>query len=220
MEKVNRETPPVVFGYCRVSTEEQDLQRQKLEILEYANKHGWTVEEFIKVKVGSSKTEAQRGIDKLREAAAAGKVDIIVFSELSRFGRSVGEISRLVESFVNEYGVELHFIKENMQLRKGPRDIQSKVTLTMFSLLAEIERDLISERTKSALAARKAAGVILGRPKMRSKLDIKTDDIRGMIAMSIKQKAIAKQIGCTEATLSKWLKHKRKKWMVDDSNKE
>ena len=137
---------------------------------------------------------------------------IIVFSELSRFGRSVGEIARLVETFINEYGIELHFIKENMQLRKGVRDIATKVTLTMFSLLAEIERDLISERTKSALAARKQAGVILGRPKLKSKLDNKEQEIRGLINLGVKQKAVAKKMDCTPATLSIWLKRKRKEW--------
>lgn len=219
MEKVNKEAKPVVYGYCRVSTEQQDYHRQKLEILEYANKNNWTVSEFIKAKVGSKKTEGERGIDKLREAAEVGKINIIIFSELSRFGRSVGEIARLVESFANEYGVELHFIKENMKLCKGKRDISTKVILTMFSLLAEIERDLISERTKSALAALKATGVILGRPKMKSKLDIKESEIKGMVQIGVKQKSIAKKLNCTEATLSNWLKKYKKKWMVDSDDK-
>jgi DNA invertase Pin-like site-specific DNA recombinase len=203
-----------VTGYCRVSTEKQELQRQKYEILEYANKQNLKVNKFILAKVGSKKSEAKRGIDKLKALAEAGKIDIILFSELSRFGRSVGEIARLVKTFVSDYGVELHFIKENMVLRKGQSNISSKVTLTMFSLLAEIERDLISERTKSALAARKKAGVILGRPKLKSKLDNKEDEIKAMIEMSIKQKAIAKKCDCTEATLSNWLKRKRKEWIV------
>lgn len=205
---------PVVLGYCRVSTARQDLQRQKLEILEYANKQGWKIEDFIAVKIGSKKTHAQRAIDKLKELAESGKADIIVFSELSRFGRSVGEIARLVKNFVQDYGIELHFIKENMQLKKGKNDISSKVTLTMFSLLAEIERDLISERTKSALAARRKAGVKLGRPKMKSKLDSRENEIRKMIEMGIKQKAIAQKVNCTEATLSNWLKIHRKNWIA------
>ncbi len=211
---------PVVFGYCRVSTEQQDLTRQKLEIHEYANHEGWKVEQIIKAKVSSRKAEGERGIDKLKAAAEAGEVNIVVFSELSRLGRSVGEIARLIDFFVKENGVELHFIKERLKLSKKAEDIPTKVSLTMFSLLAEIERDLISERTKSGLAARKAAGVVLGRPKMVSKLDPKEAEIHGMVKLGVKQKAIAKRIGCTEATLSNWLKRKRKEWMAGDEAKE
>lgn len=206
---------PKVYGYVRVSTERQDYERQKLEILEYANQHGWKVVQIISVKVGTKKSEELRAIDQLRDLAEQDKVNILIFSELSRFGRSVGQIARLVQEFAEDYGIELHFIKENLVLRQGKKDISTKMTLTMFSLLAEIERDLISERTKSALAARKKAGVKLGRPAMRSKLDIKEEEIKEMLEMSIKQKAIAKKVGCTEATLSNWLKRKRKKWTTD-----
>lgn len=207
---------PVVFGYCRVSMKEkQDLQRQKLEIHERANREGWKIERIIHAEVSSRKTEGERGIDKLKAAAEAGEVDIVIFSELSRLGRSVGEILRLVDEIV-KHGVELHFIKEGMKLTSQPRDITTKVLLNTFSLLAEIERDLISERTKSGLAARKAAGVVLGRPKMVSKLDPKEDEIRGMVKLGIKQKSIAKRMDCTEATLSNWLKRKRKEWMAGD----
>ena len=203
---------PVVFGYSRVSSDKQELGRQRHEILEYANARGWTVERFISSKASSRKPEVERCIDTLKQAAQAGQVGIILFSELSRLGRSVGEIARLVEYFVNGCGVELHFIKEAMTLRRGKQDIGSKVTLTIFSLLAEIERDLISERTKGALAARKAAGVKLGRPAMTSKLDAHEDEIRQMVEQGIKQTVIANRVGCTEATLSNWLKRKRPEW--------
>lgn len=87
--------------------------------------------------------------------------------------------------------------------------MQTKVMLTMFSLFAEIERDLISERTKDALAAKKEQGIKLGRPRGKSKLDTREDEIRGMFEMGVKQKAIALKFNCTEATLSHWLKRKR-----------
>ena len=87
----------------------------------------------------------------------------------------------------------------------------------MFSLLAEIERDLISERTKSGLAACKARGIKLGRPPLKSKLDPKEEEIRGMIEIGVKQKAIARKVGCTEATLSNWLKRKRLQWAMGES---
>lgn len=206
---------PVVMGYCRVSTEKQDLARQRHEILEYANRRRWTVERFIASKVSSRRNERERCIDKLKQAAESGEVDVVVLCELSRLGRSVGEIARLVKYFVHERGVEIHCIKEGMKLKQGKQDIASKVMLTVFSLLAEIERDLISERTKSALAARKAAGVKLGRPRLKSKLDPHEQDIRSKLDQGVKQKFIAKKVGCTEATLSNWLKRKRPEWSVD-----
>jgi len=94
------------------------------------------------------------------------------------------------------------------------------MTLTMFSLLAEIERDLISERTKSALAARRKAGVKLGRPMGKSKLDLKEEEIKGLVNMGVKQKRVALQMKCTEATLSNWLKRKRKEWMIIDGKEK
>ena len=209
----------VVWGYCRVSTVRQDLDRQRAEIHEYANRRGWKIDRMLKAKMGSRKSEAERGIDKLKAAAEAGDVDVVIFSELSRLGRSVGEISRLVDALVKEGGVELHFIKEDMRLRPKPErhDMNTKVTLTMFSLLAEIERDLISERTRSGLAARKAAGVRLGRPAGKSKLDPREDEIRRLDEMGVRQKRITEQIGCTEATLSNWLKRKRPEWKANAS---
>jgi DNA invertase Pin-like site-specific DNA recombinase len=219
LEKLNRQQ--VVWGYCRVSDSKKgDLQRQKLEIHEYANKEGWNVEQIICTKVSSRKTEAERGIDKLKAAAEAGDVDIVIFSELSRLGRSAGEIARLIDFFVREHGLELHFNQPRIILTPKPMDTTTKVMLSTFSLLAELERDLISERTKSGLAARKAAGVVLGRPKMVSKLDPKEDEIHGMVKLGIKQKAIAKKMGCTEATLSNWLKPRKREWMLGDAKEE
>ena len=136
----------------------------------------------------------------------------MVFSELSRLGRSISEICRQIDFLVDECGITLHFIKESMVLTSGKRDITTKVLLNTFSLLAEIERDLICERTKSALAARKAQGVKLGRPKGKSKLDSHEDEIRQFVDMGVMQKAIAKRFDCTEATLSNWLKRKKPEW--------
>jgi DNA invertase Pin-like site-specific DNA recombinase len=164
--------------------------------------------------VSSRRDEHERGIDVLKAAAKERAVTTIVFSELSRLGRSVGEICRLIDYFVDRCDCALHFIKERMTLEGGKRDITTKVLLTTFSLLAEIERDLISERTKSALAARKAAGVRLGRPPLKSKLDAKETEIREMVNLCIKQKAIAARVSCTEATLSNWLKRKRREWIA------
>ncbi len=203
-----------IWGYVRVSTEKQELERQKLEILEYANRKGWVVDRFLQAQVSSRRTEKERGLAELQRAMNEGEVDTVVFSELSRLGRSVGEICRLVSRFVEEGGLSLHFIKESLVLNNGPRDIASKVMLTQFSLLAEIERDLISERTKSALAARKAQGVRLGRPPAVSKLDKHEEEIRGWVDLGVTQKAISRKLACSQNTLGAWLKRNRKKWQA------
>ena len=200
-----------VVGYCRVSTTRQDLDRQKATILEYSNKNGWQLQEMFEATVSTRKNENKRGIGLLRVLAGEGQIDAIVFSELSRLGRSVGELSRLVDEFV-ALDVELHFVKESMVLRNGKRDIASKVMLTTFSLLAEIERDLISERTKDGLAARRAAGVKLGRPAKKSKLDPRKEEIGELLKLGVPQRRIAKRMECTPATLNRWLGWQGKAW--------
>lgn len=212
--------PNSVWGYCRVSTDMQNYERQKLLIHEYANTHRWRVDRFLECKVSSRRGEAERGLDILRHAAENGTVDTVVFAELSRLGRSVGEICRIIEHLVETCGVSLHFVKESFVLHKGQHDMATKVMLTMFSLLAEIERDLISERTKSALAACKARGVRLGRPPEKSKLDKDEAQIREWSNLGVTQRAMAKHLACTEATLSNWLKRKRSEWLIEGGSDE
>ena len=212
-----------VIAYYRVSGDKQDFAGQKLCVLEYCSKHNYKIKETVEYKVSTSKKRDKRGIDDLVQLVhQPNSPRIIVCSELSRFGRSISEILGLVDEFVREYGCGLIFIKEGLILDEveAERDITTHVMLTQFALLADIEKRLIRQRVKEALAARKAAGVILGRPKLKSKLDTKEDEIKGMLEIGIKQKFISKKLGCTEATLSNWLKRKRKKWMIDDDKKK
>jgi len=202
----------VWWGYARVSTEKQTLQNQKLEILNYVNGKKCNVDRFITAKVSSRKNAEKRELDVVLESAVAGEMDNLVFAELSRLGRSIGEICRLVEKFVDECGVTLHFIKENMVLTKGKRDMSSKVLLNTFSLLAEIERDLISERTKAGMAAIKARGIKLGRPAGKSKLDQHEGQIKEWLDLGVTQRKIADMVECSECHLSNWLKRKKKTW--------
>ncbi len=132
-----------VVGYCRVSTEEQDLKNQRLEILEYASRNDLKITTWVEKKVSSSKSNKERLIDVLLERLNEG--DMLIVADLSRLGRSVGQIAIIVNTLI-ETGVALVCIKENIKLNGTP-DIQSKVMLTMFSLFAEIERDLISDVT-------------------------------------------------------------------------
>ncbi|MFT3784338.1 MAG: recombinase family protein [Nibricoccus sp.] len=217
---IENQPTPRPWAYLRVSTNEQDHARQRLEILTWANARKMTVERFVTSTASTRKDEQARAIDVLKQAAERHEMDMVVFSELSRLGRSVGEICRLVDYFTNECGITLHFLKENLALARGSLDLAGKVMLTMFSLLAEIERDLISERTKSALAALKATGVKLGRPMNRSKLDKQEDMIRGLIVLGVKQKVVARRVGCTECTLSTWLRRKRPLWAAQPQQQE
>ena len=198
-----------VLGYTRVSTNDQNCERQKLEILEFAQRQGWLIERVMETNCSTRRGSKERGIDMLKLAAESGEANVIIFTELSRLGRSVGEICRLVDYLVDKAHLTLIFIKENLTLKPGRRDMTTKVLLSMFSLLAEIERDLISERTKSGLAARKAAGVQLGRPPGKSKLDKDEVQIKDWLQLGCTQRAIARNLGCGEVTLSKWLKRKR-----------
>ena len=172
-----------ILGYVRVSTADQNAHNQRLAILEYANKENLTVDQFIEVTKSSRKSTADRRLDEMMDGMKAG--DTVVVAELSRLGRSVGQLVILIDAMVKA-GIRLICIKEQIHIN-GKRNIQDKVLLTMFSLLAEIERDLISERTKEGLIRARSEGKLLGRPKGngKSKLDGREDEIKGYLAKKV-----------------------------------
>ena len=178
------------IGYCRVSTEDQELKNQRLEVLEYASRNNLTITNWIEKKVSSRKSIKERLIDSLLDQLNSG--DTLIVAELSRLGRSVGQIAIIVNTLV-ETGVQLICIKENIQLNGKP-NIQGKVILTMFSLFAEIERDLISERTLAGLARARKEGKQIGRPKGlgKSVLDGKENEIRELLKKKVSKASIAK----------------------------
>ena len=206
-----------VWAYARVSTIKQDLDRQKSVVYEYANQKGFQIENFIEVKISSRKEEKKRGIPDLLKAAESGNVGTIIFSELSRLARSVGQIIRLVDELHNQHEVELHFVKEGLVFRKGEKpDMQTKIMLHLFSLFAEIERDLCSERVRDGLAARKALGVKIGRPKGSSKLDPQVEKIKELLELKVPKKYICEQVGCSGPTLGRWIA--RQGGLTDEEN--
>ncbi len=125
----------------------------------------------------------------------------MIIAELSRLGRSVGQIAILVDGLISD-GIQIITIKEGMIL-SGKRDMKSKVILTMFSLMAEIERDLVSERTKEGLRRARAEGKLLGRPKgtTSSKLDGKEGEIRGYLAKGVNLANLARIYGVSWSTM-------------------
>lgn len=167
----------MVVGYVRISTDQQDAINQRHVITEYASRNRFRVSRFLEVDVSvSHKNVKIKSFGRL--ASRLRKGDILIVSELSRLGRSIIEIISKVDDLVGR-GVRLVAIRQNLDL-KGPDDVQSKVTISVFSMLAQLEKDLISARTKKALAARREEGMILGRPKGslgKSKLDPRAPEI-------------------------------------------
>ena len=192
-------------AYLRVSKDSQDVNNQRLAILEFARKEKMEVDDFVEITVSSRKSTKERKIDQLLEQLDTG--DILIVSELSRMGRSVGEIITTVDTLVKRK-IRFIAVKEGIRLN-GSQDMQTKVMVTMFSLFAEIERDLISMRTKEGLAAAKASGKKLGRPKGtlgKSKLDGREDEIKRLLALDVSKASIAKITGCDRSTLYNFIR--------------
>ena len=198
------------YGYIRVSTEQQDYENQKFGILEYANKNNISDIEFIEEKISSRKKLEERLIwnlvnEKLNEN------DILITSELSRFGRSTLEVMHLFK-LLTEKKIKAHIIKNNIKLNEEENKITNQVLIFAFGLAAEIERDLISSRTKEALALRRSQGMKLGRQKgqqVKSKLDDKKDLIVEYLAKGINVSAISKICGCGRTTLKHYIETRK-----------
>ena len=169
----------MLIGYIRVSKASQDTAYQRNAILEYAHKNKLVVDEFIELEISSRKTPVQRKLDVLLSKVKNG--GIVIVSELSRLGRSISEVISTVNLLIED-GSRFVSIKEGIDI-KDRHSMQSKVMITMFSLVADLERDLISQRTKEALATKKAEGVVLGRPKGpgKSKLEKHEEQIKEFI---------------------------------------
>jgi DNA invertase Pin-like site-specific DNA recombinase len=198
-------------AYVRVSTDGQDNQNQKYEILNYCDREKWQVDKWLELEISSRRSTKERRIDELISVLQAG--DRLIVSELSRLGRSTGEVIQLVKELTTR-GVEFVAIKQRLRINAtNGQDITSKVMVTMFSLLAELERDLISERTKIALAHIKAKGKKLGRPKGpgKSKLDGKEAEIRGFLEKGVTKLNIARILDVSWGTLDTFIKQKMNK---------
>jgi DNA invertase Pin-like site-specific DNA recombinase len=196
------------IGYIRVSTDLQNRESQKLAILEYANRHNTKIDDWIEITISSRKSRKARRIDELIDRLQ--KNDTLIVSELSRLGRSVGEVAGIVDQLIQK-NINLICIKENINL-SGKHNIQSKTMITMFSLFAEIERDLISERTKEGIANARKKGVTLGRPIGTtgiSKLDGKENEIKDFLKKGVNVANLAKIYDCTWITMKSFIKSRK-----------
>lgn len=147
------------IAYIRVSTDQQDLNKQRHLLLEYAQKNQWLIHEFIEAEVSSQKSQTQRKIDVLLEKLESG--DRLLVAELSRLGRNMLETLNIINT-LTEKQIDVVFVR---QPELSTNSSHSKLLLAIYSYFAEAERDYISIRTKQGLAAAKAQGKLLGRPK-------------------------------------------------------
>ena len=193
-----------IYAYLRKSTDHQNTENQKLVIYKHAEKEGLIIDHWFDVGCSSRKSNKERRIDELLETIETG--DTLIVAELSRLGRSVGQMLSLVDQLIKKQ-VKLISLKENIRL-DGKHDIQSKVMVTMFGLFADIERDLISERTREGLARARANGKLLGRPKGpgKSKLDKHREEIIALLKTGSSKTYLAKKYKVTPPTLYNWLK--------------
>lgn len=194
--------PRQTFAYLRVSKLDQDLEKNKADILKLANDAHLGHVQFIEEKVSGKISWRKRQIAVILEQAQEG--DAIVVSELSRLGRSMLECMEIL-SLAMQKGIRMYAIKGNWQLNTS---IQSKIVAMAFAMAAEIERDLISQRTTEALAARKQQGIPLGRPKGigKSKLDAHHTEITALLNNGATKTWIAQKYGTTRRNLSHWMK--------------
>ena len=188
-----------VIGYIRVSTDKQTYAHQRFEIEQYAKNYGLYIDDWVEEKISSRKALKNRKLGALLETLQEN--DILITCEISRLGRSLLEVMRILETCLNK-NCQVWTLKENYRLGN---DIQSKVLAFAFSLAAEIERNLISQRTKSSLANLKASGKKLGRPfsaeSKKLKLSKNAKKVRNLLEKGISKSQIARILGVQRSTL-------------------
>ena len=195
------------FAYLRVSTDQQDVDKQKHGILEYANQHGITGMTFIEDTASGKTNWKERKSGELLQAMMQPG-DTVVFAEVSRMARSTLQVLEMLE-YAAQHDYRVHIAKQNMQFDDS---LNSRITATILGLAAEIERDFISMRTKEALAKLKAEGKKLGRPPGPAAsvmLDKREKEIKGYLKKGISKRSIAKLLECSETTLYAWLKRRK-----------
>lgn len=186
-----------IYGYVRVSTPEQDIEKQRYEILNYAHGRNLKIDEIIEEVVSGKNSYKDRELGRLLDKLK--KDDILIVSEFSRLGRRLMEVMEILHRMMEDR-VKLYITKGNMELGDN---IQSKVLAFAFGLAAEIERELISARTKEALAKLKAEHKHVGRPKgslSKSKLDGKESEIDRYLSKRISIASICKLLEVAPST--------------------
>ena len=195
------------YAYLRVSTIEQNTEKNKLDVLKFANSKKLGNVEFIEEQISGKANFKNRQLGALLEKMK--KDDVLIVPELSRIARSITQIFEVID-ITKQKGIILYSIKEDFS--NNDKSITSTVTTTIFALVAQIERDLISLRTKEALQSKKAQGIKLGRPKGKgkSKLDANKEEILKLVELKVPKTIIARQYNTSIANLHRFLNNSAK----------
>ena len=193
----------MVIAYIRVSTELQTYDGQKYEIEKWTRQRQWQVDHWVLEKVSGTRQLDKRTLGKLLRKMKSG--DVLVCTELSRLGRNMMMVMSILNT-CSQKGIRIYSIKDNFELSDS---LNAKIIAFAFSLAAEIERNLISQRTREALAAKRAAGVKLGRPfgksRERKRFEQKKAYIREQLAQGVTIGTLAKELHVHRNTLSRYL---------------
>jgi DNA invertase Pin-like site-specific DNA recombinase len=194
----------MVYGYVRISTDKQTGDNQRFEIERFCSKNSLSIDLWIEETISGTKLPEKRLLGSLLAKAKTG--DLIVCSELSRLGRNMLMIMSIL-NYLLINGVKIWTIKDNYQLGDN---IQAKILAFAFGLVAEIERELISQRTKEALARKRSEGITLGRPQGRKSNRLKLSEheveIQTLIGENVSKSAIARRFGVSRKTVISFLK--------------
>lgn len=199
----------MIFAYIRVSTDQQTVKNQKYEILRFADSKKIHIEEWIEETVSATKKYQDRKLGELLRKLKED--DIMIVSELSRLGRNLMEVMSILHDCM-ERDIKVYAVKEGYELGNN---INSKVLAFAFGLSAEIERNLISQRTKEALARKKSEGKKLGRPKgslsKETKLTGKEEKIKELLRKKVSVSAIGRILGVHRLTVDNFIKSRKLK---------
>jgi len=207
----------MVYGYVRVSTDKQSVNNQKFEIRNFAKTEGLEINLWIEETISGTKEVNERKLGSILDRMTEG--DILICAEISRLGRNLLMIMSILNQCMIR-GIKVWTIKDNYRLGD---DISSKVLAFAFGLSAEIERNLISQRTKEALARKKFEGKMLGRPKGKNntarnkKLEGKDELIKNLLRKNVSVKTIACQLNVHRTTLTSFIQEQdlRRKIILD-----
>jgi DNA invertase Pin-like site-specific DNA recombinase len=207
VSKPQTASPGRVYAYLRVSTDTQELDSQKVGIVDYADAHHLRIDEWVRETASGALDASKRDLGvKLLPRLQTG--DALIIPELSRLGRSTVDVLSTLK-LLRERQVKVHVVKGAFQLDDS---INSKILSTVLGLAAEIERELIRARSIEGQARARAAGKHIGRPRLereedhRSKLDKHADDIKRCAAKGITKANLARLFNCDWLTMSEWLR--------------
>lgn len=192
----------MICGYIRVSTDKQDVENQRYEILKFADEKKWVIDEWVVETISTRVPLDERKLGAVIAGCKEGTS--LVATEISRLGRSLFDVMTILHHCM-EKGVHVYTTKERFELNQS---LNSSVLAFAFGLSAQIERQMISQRTKEALARKKSEGVRLGRPlgsRSKSRLDGKEEIIRDLLSKRVSKASIGKILGVNPGTVTSFI---------------